>query len=131
MLRNVLTFLWRTVYLQSVRRHCIATLIEITVVALMFYAVTVAREPASPLGKDSDEMDVSSALVPPKVSHILYTPRNEYYDELLRAVSLEIYARRVNKTVTPDDLPNTTTTEESTSGTNGGDSYGARDHGPP
>ncbi|KAH7932734.1 hypothetical protein HPB49_001954 [Dermacentor silvarum] len=101
--RNVVTFLWRTLYLQSIRRHYIATLIEIVVVGCLFYFLVFLRKPPNPLSKESDEADARLALVPTQVTHIVYAPQSDYNDELMIAVAGEI-ASRLN-TTQEDDQP--------------------------
>ncbi|KAH7971400.1 hypothetical protein HPB49_023490 [Dermacentor silvarum] len=97
MLGNVNTFLWRTLYLQGIRRHYIATAIEIALVSLLFLNLPYQRKLAEPLSKDSEEVDVSSAFIPSPVTDIVYAPKNDYTDELMRAVGDEITSRWLMK----------------------------------
>ncbi|XP_065282736.1 phospholipid-transporting ATPase ABCA3-like [Dermacentor albipictus] len=100
--RNVGTFLWRTLYLQGVRRHYIATVMEIAVVASLYGTLVYSWSRPTPLSKDSDEVDARLALVPTNVSHIVYGPKNDYNDELMLAVAGEIVSRL--KTQKADDV---------------------------
>ncbi|KAL3201206.1 hypothetical protein MRX96_053529, partial [Rhipicephalus microplus] len=102
MLSNVVTFLWRTLYLQGIRRHGIATLIELLIVAGFFYFLSYSQAQPEPLSKESEEKEASSALTSPsKVTDIVYAPDSDYNEKLMKAVADEIYrlvtSRRIGK----------------------------------
>ncbi|KAH6923472.1 hypothetical protein HPB50_001293 [Hyalomma asiaticum] len=89
---NVVTFLWRTLYIQGVRRHGIATVIEIAILSGFFYSLLYSQEKVTPLSKESDEKDVRADLAAPfLVSHIVYSSQSHYNDKLMDAVAKEIF----------------------------------------
>ncbi|XP_065294958.1 phospholipid-transporting ATPase ABCA3-like isoform X1 [Dermacentor albipictus] len=93
MLGNVKTFLWRTLCLQTIRRHFFNTGIEILLLGFITLLLPLTHTPATPLSKDSGEKDASSVLVPPVLTDIVYAPKSDYNDELMRAVGDEVYIR--------------------------------------
>ncbi|KAH7938625.1 hypothetical protein HPB51_028858 [Rhipicephalus microplus] len=103
MLSNVVTFLWRTLYLQGIRRHGIATLIELLIVAGFFYFLSYSQAQPEPLSKESEEKEASSALTaPPKVTDIVYAPDSDYNEKLMKAVADEIYRLVTSRRIGPE-----------------------------
>ncbi|XP_065294949.2 phospholipid-transporting ATPase ABCA3-like isoform X2 [Dermacentor albipictus] len=94
MLGNVKTFLWRTLCVQS-RRTCgfWNSVIIILLAFFNFIQVAFKHKQATPLSKDSGTVNVSFFFMPPEFSHIVYAPKSDYNDELMRSVADEIVSR--------------------------------------
>ncbi|XP_070382190.1 phospholipid-transporting ATPase ABCA3-like isoform X2 [Dermacentor albipictus] len=93
MLSNVKTFLWRTLCVQSRRSRATRMVGAIILTAVLFFLVTYSHKRPTPLSKESDTVNVSSAFTPPQVMYIVYAPKSDYNDELMRAVADEIVSR--------------------------------------
>ncbi|XP_070381252.1 phospholipid-transporting ATPase ABCA3-like isoform X2 [Dermacentor albipictus] len=93
MLGNVKTFLWRTLYLQTIRRHFFNTGIEILLVGFITLYMVLMHTPAKPLSKDSAEEDASAVFGKLELTDIVYAPKSDYNDELMRAVGDEVSTR--------------------------------------
>ncbi|KAL1448035.1 hypothetical protein MTO96_028287 [Rhipicephalus appendiculatus] len=92
MIGNVVTLLWRTLYLQGIRRHGLGTLIELVIIGGFFYALSYGQSKPEPLSKESDENNASSTLMAPAlVTDIVYAPKSDYNEKLMDAVADEIY----------------------------------------
>lgn len=97
MLGNVKTFLWRTLCVQGRRSRACRSVFGILFTAILFYLVAHSHKRPTPVSKDSGTVNVNSAFMPPEVMHIVYAPKSDYNDELMRAVANEI-ARRLKAT---------------------------------
>ncbi|XP_070381279.1 phospholipid-transporting ATPase ABCA3-like isoform X1 [Dermacentor albipictus] len=92
MLGNVKTFLWRTLYLQAIRRHYISTALELLFVSSLVFNPIFTRR-AKLLSKDSGEKDASAVFGKLELTDIVYAPKSDYNDELMRAVGDELSSR--------------------------------------
>ncbi|KAH9368273.1 hypothetical protein HPB48_013462 [Haemaphysalis longicornis] len=93
-LRAVLTFLWRTVYLQAVRRYYWYTALELIYVVVVFTAFQVPEVPADirPLANETATISADDLLAFFSPTAVVFTPNTSYYDYLMRAVIAEIDA---------------------------------------
>ncbi|XP_065294928.1 phospholipid-transporting ATPase ABCA3-like isoform X4 [Dermacentor albipictus] len=93
MLGNVKTFLWRTLCVQSRGGRVMGLVLAVAIAGCCFISTTSKHKQPTPLSKDSGTINVSFAFMPPVVSHIVYAPKSDYNDKLMRAVANEITSR--------------------------------------
>ncbi|XP_065294933.1 phospholipid-transporting ATPase ABCA3-like isoform X4 [Dermacentor albipictus] len=93
MLGNVKTFLWRTLCLQTMHTYGRNLAGPIIFSGYFFLMAASQHKQPAPLRKDSGTINVSFAFMPPMVSHIVYAPKSDYNDKLMRAVADEIASR--------------------------------------
>ncbi|KAL1422935.1 hypothetical protein MTO96_021530 [Rhipicephalus appendiculatus] len=85
MAHNVAMFLWRSLLVQAIRRHYIATTLELLFVFLSFAAALQRRAPV-PLDKRPNSTELDSILVSRRPTHVVLGPNTSYNKMLLDTV---------------------------------------------
>ncbi|XP_077491831.1 uncharacterized protein LOC144102427 [Amblyomma americanum] len=89
--KNIASFLWRTIYIQAVRRHYVYTALELLYVALLsrnFYRDTAP----APLNAEPDERPAEDVLMPHPPALVLFGPNTSYNERLLRSMVADLKA---------------------------------------
>ncbi|KAH7943264.1 hypothetical protein HPB52_006583 [Rhipicephalus sanguineus] len=82
---NVAAFLWRSLIVQAIRRHYIATALELLFVFVVFTGV-LRREAPVPLDRNPNGTEMDSVLVSRRPTHVVFGPETSYNKRLLDAV---------------------------------------------
>ncbi|KAL1474806.1 hypothetical protein MTO96_020451 [Rhipicephalus appendiculatus] len=90
--RNVTTFLWRSLLVQAIRRHYIATALELLFVFLAF-AAALQRHAPVPLDSYHNSTELDSLLVSRRPTHVVLGPNTSYNKRLLETV-VALYSTR-------------------------------------
>ncbi|XP_077534027.1 uncharacterized protein LOC144146001 [Haemaphysalis longicornis] len=89
-MHNVLTFLWRTLYIQAVLRHYLFTGLELGMVGLLFYTQLKDGEYVRALNAENEEVPVDSAMRPFRPLAVVYGPSTTYNNKLMEGVVAEL-----------------------------------------
>ncbi|XP_075725082.1 uncharacterized protein LOC142767398 [Rhipicephalus microplus] len=85
MSHNVVTFLWRSLLVQAIRRLYVATALELAFVLLSFGAVLQRHTPVL-LDTSPNATELDSLLVSRRPTHVVFGPDTIYNRKLLEAV---------------------------------------------
>ncbi|KAH7950018.1 hypothetical protein HPB49_018594 [Dermacentor silvarum] len=84
--RNVATFLWRTLYVQAMRRHYLSTSFQLLLVICAFSLALHNRKAPEPLGRKPNGTELDSFLVSQRPTHVVFGPNTSYNKRLMEAV---------------------------------------------